>query len=863
MTVWKIQLGYLLFGISGACALGYELVWTRQFGMRLGHELPGVLSVVAAFFGGVSLGAFALDKRVSRSPNPGLWYAGLELVIGLWGFLTHILIPSFTDQAVAWIDPASHSAKQWTISFVLPFVLLLPATTAMGATFPAMERFLSQLGSTRSVGGLYAANTLGAVTGILATTFLILPAFGFRQTLLGLAMVNLACASLAFLLAKKRPIASTRLPGMSADPAIGRRTIFGLGFAAGLLGIGFEVLGIRVLAEVLENTIYTFAAVLSVFLMGTALGAAVYQRRGARWHLAWPFYLFSGTALACLFSAWPLAHAQTIYDWARRVAPENTIGVLGAEMVLSALVFALPTLCMGATFSWIVQSARGQQNGVGTAVAFNTLGSALAPFLVGVIAFPTLGPRWTILTLALGYLFLAWQSLPNTPGDRRNSLNRLVLPTAAVIALALIAPAQLYHVRPPPGGQLLEYRPGVMDSVAVVRHFDGHRSLLVNNRFIMGGTGAAAAAKRHGHIPLLLHPSPRKALFLGMGTGISFSSANFHPNLQADAVELIPEVIGVMSHFSPENSIRSGMTVHLADARRFVRSTQEQYDVIVADLFHPAREGAGTLYTLEHFRAIKNRLAENGLFCQWLPLFQMDQATIRTVTATLLDVFPHVRAYVLRFNIDTPVLGLIATSSALRYPPNWITRRVADESLRQHLRSLGLADEFQLFGCFLAEHDALQQFAQGAPLNTDDHPIVMFRAPEFIYRRAEPSYGRLLALLEQLSADATTLVDPSHGPTSSEFVVRLNRFMSARDTYIIGLAREQEAKTSEAISLFLQSVQASADFTTAYAHCLTIAIREWPANREFARDLLSKLTEARPERPVAKQLLDRLEAETK
>ncbi|MCZ7636281.1 MAG: hypothetical protein M5U12_09750 [Verrucomicrobia bacterium] len=164
-----------------------------------------------------------------------------------------------------------------------------------------------------------------------------------------------------------------------------------------------------------------------------------------------------------------------------------------------------------------------------------------------------------------------------------------------------------------PGERLRVARAGMADSVAVLETAEGHRTLRVNNRFTMGGTASAHAERRQAHLPLLLHPAPRHALFLGSGTGITAAAATAHPGIFVDSVELSPEVVDVMGEFAPENFAPPGrLRQHVADARRFVRATTNRYDVIVADLFHPARDGAGALYTREHYEAIARRLAREG-----------------------------------------------------------------------------------------------------------------------------------------------------------------------------------------------------------------------------------------------------------
>src|SRR5438046_4353969 len=274
----------------------------------------------------------------------------------------------------------------------------------------------------------------------------------------------------------------------------------------------------------------------------------------------------------------------------------------------------------------------------------------------------------------------------------------------------------------------------------------------------MCGTGAAEAEYRHAHIPLLLHPAPKRALVLGLGTGITLGAATLHPDLKAEGVELLPEVIALMTQFEPFNhapQANSAVELHVADARRFVKVSETQYDVIIADLFHPAQDGAGTLYTFEHFAAIRHRLAPGGLFCQWLPLHQLDEPTLKVIIRTFLEIFPETQAYLLRFNVDAPVLGLVGLMGQPRYASNWIEQRLANSSLQPEIRKLALADSIRFFGNLLAGPKELRRFSESADANLDDRPVVMFRAPEFAYEKTHTTYGRLVALLGELPPDAT------------------------------------------------------------------------------------------------------------
>jgi spermidine synthase len=876
-----VSLLYLLFFFSGIAGLGYQMAWAKMFATGLGHEIPAVLAIVAAFMGGMALGAWALDSLISRSKRPGHWYGYLELIIGGWGLLSTILIPLANSAALQWIGIDPSTTRHWTVAFLIPLLVLLPATAAMGATLPAMDRFISPLSPLRQcIGGIYAANTFGAVGGILLSTFFFIPWLGLKETIWILAGINFVAAAGAFLLQKRttgqtrvldsgkrgaaisrkargKSLRQTRPPPSAVNaPARGGGLspwrISGSVFLTGLLGIGYEAVGVRVMAQVLENTVYTFAGILSVYLFGLAAGGALYQRYGRGFA---PAKLLSGllgaVSLACLAGGIVMSFAPGLYELCRNAWGDSRLAVLLAEVTTGGAVFLLPTMLMGAIFSLLVQNARREEGGVGQAAALNTFGGAWASALFAVWLLPRLGSKWTLVMICLAYLVL----IPKVSRWSWGFIAGPLLLTVSVFPSLQLLPA-------PSNGKRLAYREGVMASVAVYEEPTGHRTLRVNNRFQMGGTGAVAAEYRQGHIPLLLHPAPERALFLGVGTGITFGAAAVHPNLLAEGVELVPEVAELLHWFEPHNFFpqkHPALRLHVADARRFVQATPERYDVIIADLFHPAMDGAGSLYTLEHFQAIRDKLTPDGLFCQWLPLHQLDLPMLRSITRTFLEVFPNTDAFLLRLNVDAPVLGLVGKQSFARYSPDWIERKAREPELGKELKSLALADSMRVFGLWLAGPDSLKSFSKAAPLNTDNHPRVTYEAPHFSYRKQTTPYGRMLALLELRSGAGPNLREDS--PEDRAFRERLKQYLRARDLYLSGLVLEVEGNLPGAIDAYVASAQASEEFTTGYAHSLTIASVFARSEPEKARELLHRLIEAQPARPVARDMLQRLEEE--
>jgi spermidine synthase len=233
----SLTLAWLLMALSGFAGLALQIAWTYQFGIWLGHEAVAVLAVIAGFFGGLALGAFALGPRILRSRRPGRWYAGLEAAIGLWALLLALAMPYAGGWLTMLIGAQPAPVRHWSIAFLGAFLLMLPASAAMGATVPAMQRVLDRLAHQGyALGGLYAANTAGAMAGALAAAFVLAPALGYTATTAAAALLNLACAAIAW----TRFGAEDRAPSSPRASAPRRATLLWLLAATGLLGIGYE-----------------------------------------------------------------------------------------------------------------------------------------------------------------------------------------------------------------------------------------------------------------------------------------------------------------------------------------------------------------------------------------------------------------------------------------------------------------------------------------------------------------------------------------------------------------------------------------------------------------------------------------------
>jgi spermidine synthase len=807
---------------SGCAGLGYQIVWTQQSALWLGHESAGVLATVAGFFGGLALGALMLGPLIHRSRQPARWYAACEGAIGAWSLVLALAFDPVSGWLLNLIGPQPSAAWHWSVAFCGTFLLLLPATASMGATLPAMQRIFG------SIPALYAANTFGAVLGVLGAAFWLVPQIGLVRTAIACAVLNFLCALLA--------LASFdgRLPESREAARSGSRHIQLLLAATGLLGIGYEVLVVRVLSQVAENTVYTFAILLVVYLVGTAIGAAVLRGRSAD-------ALLRALAIACLFGTVSLAVAAPLKNAMLGVMGASMSSALFAEATLALLAFLPPTFVMGALFSQLSTSAAASGVSFGRAIGINTAGGAAAPFICGVLLVTLVGTKFSMLMIVAGYLLLSSRHAWRAPTQW--------IAVGATAAFVAAAPS-LVIVDVPEGGRLVSYAEGAMATVTVVEDAAGVATLHIDNRQQEGSTATAYADSRQAWLPILMHPAPHRALFLGLGTGVTARSASADPRLAVDAVELLPEVIDASSYFAPAlgpSSENDRLHILAGDARRFVRASREQYDVIVADNFHPARSGSGSLYTVEHFSAVQARLAADGLFCQWLPLHQLDLDTLRSIVRSFIEVYPRAYAILATNSLETPVIGLVARNGDAGFDLQQIRARLAGSNVADNAASLAIGDDLALLGTFIAGPAALEHFAGDAPINTDDRPIVAYRAPRLVYSADSLPRDRLLDLLRQVTIAPGDVIQSADAGWNS----RLAAYWSARDRFLevgcdVRPTSDVERMLAQVREPLLGVLRISPDFTPAYDPLLRMANALSDSDPAAARALLADLARLRP-----------------
>lgn len=753
--------------LSGAAAIAFEVLWVRRLGELFGHSAWAVQVVLAIFFLGLGLGAWLLGRAADRWPARAVrLYVALELAIALLGAL-FLPASDLIEAAYLALGPAEWPlGRALAVKAGLSALLLLPPTIAMGGTLPALVRHVVRREGELAprLGWLYGTNTLGAAVAALGAIGA-LAAFGLVAAVAIAASANVAAALLAAWAARGAADEPAATPeGAPAADGGSRALLAGTAFVAGFAGVGFEVLWTRALAARFLNTVYSFATILAAYLLALGIGALVTGAldRAGRLSRRTAVATLGGAGLAALVSVRVWTGVPPVADAV--AAGEGLARAQALELAWALAVMAPALLLLGLNLPVVVRLASRGAGRVGRDLGSiwlaNTAGSVLAPLLVGFVLLPRLGVRWTMLATAWGAVLFAAFALVPWSGLRRASAAQLGLVGAAVLA-TLLAPADARLWAKKPGDVLVHWREGLLASVAVVDRADGDRALELNRGYALGTRRTRFAQARQGLLPLVLHGGAERALVLGLGTGSTAGAMAAWGDLSLDVLEIVPELRETLPFFADVNEglavrLESDPRVRLlaVDARHFARATELRYDVVVGDLFVPWRAGEGGMFTREHFAAVRGLLAEGGLFCQWLPLYQLRPEDLRVVTATFLDVFPDARLVWLYFNAVQPVAGLVGGAAPGAFDVDVLAARLADSAHAALLGSAGLDEPAPIAASDVAGPEALREWSAGAPLETTAHPRIELGAPaRHLARATSEAEESLAAVLELWEAE--------------------------------------------------------------------------------------------------------------
>ncbi|HVS09416.1 MAG TPA: fused MFS/spermidine synthase [Planctomycetota bacterium] len=716
----------VVFFLTGAAALVHETIWARLLSRLLGNQADATAVVLAVFMGGLGLGALLGARPARRVRAPRALFAGLEAFVGAWAVLSPWILSA--------MDPVDGLGPRALVAGLL----LLPPTLAMGATFPLMGRLTiaERASSGAETSRFYGVNTLGACAGAILAPALLMPVLGMRMALVaGACLQGLAAVLVLGLRAPPAPPPAPLAAPASIGAGRGWRDPFLLvPLLFGASSLALEVVLTRVLVTVTGASVYAFAIVLAVYLFGIGAGSAQASsllRRGeasARKLLTTCGLLIPLLSLlGVILLRWQLREPDLFASLANRLPERAGTFQLWASHALFAVLALLPAaLAFGAALPAAVQVAASRdtradvERVLARVYAANTLGALLGSLGAGFLLLPELGPRLAFAIAILPPLAAALL-VPGRP------LGRVGLAVAGGAVLALVA---LRPQRPENAPRLLFHTAGRYEMVAVEETVepDGHvvRSLRLNGKVEASTAPVDVRLQRLlSHIPGLLHGHVRRALVIGMGTGMTAGSLLDLPTLkELRVVEIEPELKPATALFAEWNGPLledPRFEVRFADGRHELFKTGERFDLITADPLHVWARGSSDLYTLEYFQKMAEHLAPGGVASQWIGLYEISTLDSRTVIATWLGAFPHASAWLTAYD-----LALVGSLEPLEHD---LSRVELPERVARALAPVGIHGGADIAALQVAGTEELKTFAGGIEPMRDDRPVLEFRAP--------------------------------------------------------------------------------------------------------------------------------------
>lgn len=759
---------YFYFFFSGLAGLIYEVLWVRLFVLVMGGTVYSFTTVLVGFMAGLTLGGWLGGKYADRMvQSPLLVYGVLEGLIGLYCLLIPLLI-SGLNPVFNLLYPflQDHNSAGLVVRFLASGVILIVPTTMMGATLPILVRY--SYGSAdefgRTTARLYAVNTFGAVAGSFVSGMVLIPALGQRATLYAAAGLNLAIMVSIIWFWRVRPADFRPLKekfepldqetGLGLKPAL----LLGLYALSGAAAMVYQVAWTRALILSLGTTLYVLSLILTAYITGLAIGAAVIaplvDRIKRLWLGAGIFEILIGVsawAVVPLFARLPLwmglaQRPPSYYAW------------LGIEFLAGTALILVPTFLMGALLPVTVRLYKSLRGGVGSAVgqvyAWNTVGAIAGSFLCGFLLINWLGLRNTLILASLASLAIGAALVFC---EKKALIAKLALPAAAAACAAgflyfmpgwspeIIGSGPYYYHENfaesrltvsslermlKTQGKLLFHKEGVEATVDVMEiNEDNTIGLRINGKSDASTGGDMPTQVAVGHLPLLFHPAAKSAALLGLASGVTLGSMLTHPLEKITCVEISPEVVAASEFFKaynrrPLEDSRTRLIIN--DGRYHFAHTRDKYDVIVSEPSNPWVGGEGLLFTRDFFLQARDRLNPGGIMVTWIGIYDLNLEAVKMIARTFLDVFPESILWEAITGGDYLIVGFTGPAQ-IDY--SLLKSRLEEPAVKDDLSRVRLARPERIISRFLMGPEELREFAGSGPLHSDDRRQIELTVP--------------------------------------------------------------------------------------------------------------------------------------
>src|ERR1700733_7820460 len=741
----------------------YQVAWIKALGLIFGHSLFAIATVLAVFMAGLATGSAYL-RRWRFHTKPIVLYAYIELLVAVTGLLSLVGL-----RGVGWLyvkvypDVAGLPSLLLALRFFGAVAVLFVPTFLMGGTLPILARVVArnsdELGA--GVSQLYWVNTLGAVGGTIVSGFILLPAVGLRGTIVIAVALNVLSGFVALRTPKSldhpQDLKNSEVvtPSPVSGPQASLTPLLFLFAVVGCTAFAYEIAWTRLLSITISSSTYAFTTMLATFLTGIVLGSASFKyfvARSGRISLVTFSRTQTWIGVAALLSLVAFHGLLPIVPFLLRATNRTFGGLLLTQFVISGLTVLPVATIFGFAFPMVVALFAGTANSsdtnsaiVGRAYAANTVGSIFGSLAAGFWLVPSLG-SFRVIAAAAGVNFL----LAAATSTRRIvplALNVLCVAAAIFVgSSSFLANRSLFTLSTVLYGteyqgrltldeiaatsDLVFAKDGLNDSVAVSRS-DNYFALRINGK-VDASTGDARTQLLLGHLGAAFDPAPRRVLIIGFGSGMTASAVARYPDVEKiDCVEIEPAVINAAPYLSSLNhDVLRDPRVHVIfdDARNFLLTTREKYDLIISEPSNPWIAGVATLFTDEFYAAARRTLTPGGKFVQWVQAYSLAPTDLQMVVATLVPHFADVTLW----RAAGPDLLLLARSDNTQFGFSRLRSLWRNKPLRDDFELMDVREPEALTAYFLLDDAALRKMSEGAAVNTDDRTLLEYHAPRTV-----------------------------------------------------------------------------------------------------------------------------------
>lgn len=721
----------ILFVGSGCSALIYEVVWLQLLQLVIGSSAASLAVLLGTFMGGMCLGSILLPRYISARRHPLRVYALLELGTGAFGLLVLFGLP-FVQ--FLYTESVGHGFPGILLRSVASAICLLWPTMMMGATLPAISRWIETTPQAASWWGFfYGGNIAGGVFGCLLAGFYLLRVHDMATASYVAVSINAAVAIAGLALARhvkyEEPPAGIERAERAPDSW---PVYFAIGLS-GLCALGAEVIWTRNLALMLGPTVYTFSIILGVFLAGLGIGSSggstlVRSHPNPRLLLAWCQGL---QVIAVAFAAYMLA--DFLPYWRGNVDSVNPWRGFAGDLERCAIAILPSAILWGASFPLALASVATKDRDpgrlVGEVYGANTIGAILGSLGFGLILIPGIGSQnaervLVVLSIVAAVIIV-----------RPSLKTGLAIAAAALVTWAVPAiPWQLIafgrRLATTTGDWTLLYVGEGMNSSIAYTKYEG-----VTTYFHVAGKTEASAEpfdmrlqRLLGHLPALLHKNPKSILVVGCGAGVTAGTFVVHPEVEHITICEIEPLIPPASarYFAHENhNVMHDPRTRIVydDARHYVLTTKEKFDIITSDPIHPWVKGIAPLYSTEYFDLVKKHLNPGGFVTQWVPLYESNVETVQSEIATFFKAFPNGTIW---GNLSAEGEGydtvLLGQAEPLRINLDELQQKLERPDYKavvDSLNEVGYNSMFSLLGTYAAQASDLRSWLAHAQINRD------------------------------------------------------------------------------------------------------------------------------------------------